>query len=88
MLDPDRQESDTRDGFFDSKGQNHSVLEDSGAHLEAVDRIERFLSIWEEEGCRMVPMSCKAHDEYTANSQFVRRDETLCFSRLLLNITN
>jgi arogenate dehydrogenase (NADP+) len=36
-----------------------------------VDRIERFLSIWEEEGCRMVPMSCKAHDAYAANSQFI-----------------
>jgi prephenate dehydrogenase len=36
-----------------------------------MDRIERFLSIWEEEGCRMVPMSCRDHDAYAANSQFV-----------------
>jgi prephenate dehydrogenase len=36
-----------------------------------MDRIERFLSIWEEEGCRMVPLSCKSHDEYAANSQFI-----------------
>ena len=33
--------------------------------------MERFLSIWEEEGCRMVPLSCKAHDAYAANSQFI-----------------
>jgi len=33
--------------------------------------MERFLSIWEEEGCRMVPMSCKDHDEFAANSQFI-----------------
>mmetsp|Transcript_9821 Transcript_9821/g.23945 ORF Transcript_9821/g.23945 Transcript_9821/m.23945 type:complete len:430 (-) Transcript_9821:113-1402(-) len=38
---------------------------------ESMDRIERFLSIWEEEGCRMVPLSCKAHDEFAANSQFI-----------------
>jgi arogenate dehydrogenase (NADP+) len=29
------------------------------------------LSIWEEEGCRMVPMSCREHDTYAANSQFI-----------------
>jgi prephenate dehydrogenase len=52
-------------------GKMHSVHEDSEAHVEGVDRMERFLSIWEEEGCRMVPMSCKEHDEYAANSQFV-----------------
>ena len=57
--------------FVDHHGRVHSVHEDSESHVEAMDRIERFLSIWEEEGCRMVPMSCKAHDEYAANSQFI-----------------
>eukprot|EP00429_Kryptoperidinium_foliaceum_P004044 CAMPEP_0176006666 /NCGR_PEP_ID=MMETSP0120_2-20121206/2838_1 /TAXON_ID=160619 /ORGANISM="Kryptoperidinium foliaceum, Strain CCMP 1326" /LENGTH=370 /DNA_ID=CAMNT_0017339409 /DNA_START=156 /DNA_END=1268 /DNA_ORIENTATION=+ len=57
--------------FMDATGGIHSIHEDSEAHLESIDRIERFLSIWEEEGCRMVPMSCKAHDEYAANSQFI-----------------
>ena len=28
-------------------------------------------SIWEEEGCRMTPMSCRDHDTYAANSQFM-----------------
>jgi arogenate dehydrogenase (NADP+) len=59
--------SEASDSFVDNQGQIHSVHEDS----EAIDRIERFLSIWEEEGCRMVPMSCKAHDAYAANSQFI-----------------
>jgi prephenate dehydrogenase len=59
------------DTFFDHQGRLHSIHEDNEAHVEAMDRIERFLSIWEEEGCRMVPMSCKSHDEYAANSQFI-----------------
>lgn len=28
-------------------------------------------SIWEEEGCNMVSMSCNEHDGFTANSQFI-----------------
>mmetsp|Transcript_14582 Transcript_14582/g.20606 ORF Transcript_14582/g.20606 Transcript_14582/m.20606 type:complete len:396 (-) Transcript_14582:79-1266(-) len=57
--------------FTDEDGNQHSVHEDSEAHVEGMDRMERFLSIWEEEGCRMVPMSCKDHDAYAANSQFI-----------------
>lgn len=57
--------------FVDTQGHVHSVHEDSEAHVEGMDRIERFLSIWEEEGCRMVPMSCRDHDAYAANSQFI-----------------
>lgn len=49
----------------------HSIHEDNEAHIEGMDRIERFLSIWEEEGCRMLAMSCKEHDSYAANSQFI-----------------
>jgi prephenate dehydrogenase len=41
------------------------------SHTEGTDRLERFLSIWEEEGCRMVPLSCVEHDTYAANSQFI-----------------
>ena len=69
VFDPDRVSSE--DTFVDSMGNRHSIHEDSEAHIESMDRVERFLSIWEEEGCRMVPMSCKAHDEYAANSQFI-----------------
>jgi len=57
--------------FVDTQGHIHSVHEDSEAHVEGMDRMERFLSIWEEEGCRMVPMSCRDHDAYAANSQFI-----------------
>ena len=59
------------DNFVDAQGHVHSIHEDSEAHVESMDRIERFLSIWEEEGCRMVPMSCRDHDAYAANSQFI-----------------
>lgn len=43
----------------------------NGSLTEGKDRVERFLSIWEEEGCRMVQLSCVEHDEYAANSQFI-----------------
>mmetsp|Transcript_4461 Transcript_4461/g.5160 ORF Transcript_4461/g.5160 Transcript_4461/m.5160 type:complete len:433 (-) Transcript_4461:422-1720(-) len=52
-------------------GKIHNVHEDSELHVESIDRMERFLSIWEEEGCRMVELSCKDHDAYAANSQFL-----------------
>lgn len=52
-------------------GKIHNVHEDSESHVESIDRMERFLSIWEEEGCRMVELSCKDHDAYAANSQFL-----------------
>ena len=34
-------------------------------------RAARFLSLFEEEGCKMVKMSCERHDELAAGSQFV-----------------
>ena len=45
--------------------------ENSVVHIERMDRMERFLSIWEEEGCRMVQLTCRDHDAYAANSQFI-----------------
>ena len=68
---PTKQDDDTSSSFKDSDGKVHSVHEDSEAHVEGMDRMERFLSIWEEEGCTMVPMSCRDHDLYAANSQFI-----------------
>ena len=67
------QDSNDRFGSFveEGSGKMYSVNENSLAHVEGVDRMERFLSIWEEEGCRMVPLSCKDHDSYAANSQFI-----------------
>ena len=47
------------------------IRENSQTHIEGKDLMERFLSIWEEEGCRMVAISCANHDKYAANSQFV-----------------
>ena len=34
------------------------------------ERTERFLSVFETEGCTMVEMDAKKHDENAANSQF------------------
>lgn len=34
-------------------------------------RCAAFLSVWVAEGCKMIEMSCKQHDEYAANSQFI-----------------
>ncbi|KAL3520561.1 hypothetical protein ACH5RR_018710 [Cinchona calisaya] len=34
-------------------------------------RVENFLKIFEEEGCRMEEMSCTEHDKYAAGSQFI-----------------
>jgi len=57
--------------FLDAEGTRHTLHEGNDAFAEGMDRMERFLSIWEEEGCRMVPMSCKDHDSFAANSQFI-----------------
>lgn len=71
ILDPKFSSSMDKETFADKSGVIHSVHEDSEAHVEGMDRMERFLSIWEEEGCRMVPMSCRDHDAYAANSQLI-----------------
>jgi prephenate dehydrogenase len=63
--------SEQGESFVEEGGRVHSVHELSESHIEGKDRIERFLSIWEEEGCKMVPLSCKAHDAYAADSQFI-----------------
>jgi len=58
-------EDEQQPAFFDSC----KSVDDS--YVDGVDRIERFLSIWEEEGCKMIPMSCHDHDAYSADSQFI-----------------
>jgi arogenate dehydrogenase (NADP+) len=35
------------------------------------ERCETFLQIFEVEGCKMVELSCEAHDAYAAGSQFI-----------------
>ena len=58
--------------YFDGRGALRGVADDDcEAYVEGMDRIERFLSIWEEEGCDMTPLSCQDHDAYAANSQFI-----------------
>lgn len=47
------------------------VFERVRIHEDAIESCERFLSIFESEGCRMVEISCRQHDVYAANSQFL-----------------
>ncbi|KAK3039967.1 hypothetical protein RJ639_027157 [Escallonia herrerae] len=42
-----------------------------GKEESRVLRCERFLEIFEKEGCRMVEMSCAEHDRHAAGSQFI-----------------
>ncbi|KAL4333954.1 hypothetical protein GQ457_07G032420 [Hibiscus cannabinus] len=42
-----------------------------GDEENRVTRCDKFLGIFEKEGCRMVEMSCMEHDKYAAGSQFV-----------------
>jgi arogenate dehydrogenase (NADP+), plant len=34
-------------------------------------RCDDFVAVWKLEGCAMVPMSCKVHDECAASTQFI-----------------
>lgn len=50
----------------------HTHCEDEpDATIKGMDRMERFLSIWEAEGCEMTALSCQDHDEHAAKSQFI-----------------
>ncbi|KAL5729062.1 prephenate dehydrogenase (NADP(+)) [Ranunculus cassubicifolius] len=43
---------------------------------------ERFLNIFQDQGCKMVEMTCEDHDQYAAESQFV----THTVARILANM--
>jgi arogenate dehydrogenase (NADP+), plant len=40
-------------------------------HVIGKQRCETFLDIWRLEGCTMVEMECRVHDEYAASTQFI-----------------
>jgi len=64
--------SEISDNITSDLRENINIVQrNSDSFVKSMDRMERFLSIWEEEGCCMVPLSCKKHDEYAANSQFI-----------------
>lgn len=42
-----------------------------GEEKKRRDRVDRLLGIFEQEGCRMVEMSCEEHDIQAASSQFI-----------------
>lgn len=50
-------------------------------------KCEKFLDIFQDEGCRMVEMSCEEHDEYAAQSQFVTHTVARILSNMNLQST-
>ena len=44
--------------------------------------VERFLSLFSKEGCRMLEMSCEMHDAYAAGSQFITHTTGRVLSKL------
>ncbi|KAG7021221.1 Arogenate dehydrogenase 1, chloroplastic, partial [Cucurbita argyrosperma subsp. argyrosperma] len=58
-----------------------------GSDESRVSRCEKFLSIFEREGCRMVEMSCVDHDRYAAESQFITHTVGRVLNMLMLEST-
>lgn len=58
-----------------------------GLDESRVSRCEKFLSIFEREGCRMVEMSCADHDKYAAGSQFITHTVGRILDMLMLEST-
>ncbi|KAK9268753.1 hypothetical protein L1049_000514 [Liquidambar formosana] len=58
-----------------------------GSDESRVSRCERFLDIFEREGCRMVEMSCAEHDLYAAGSQFITHTVGRVLEKLGLDST-
>ncbi|KAJ8548944.1 hypothetical protein K7X08_030910 [Anisodus acutangulus] len=50
-------------------------------------RADRFLDIFEKEGCRMVEMTCAEHDKYAAGSQFITHTMGRVLEKLDLETT-
>lgn len=50
-------------------------------------RVDKFLDIFEKEGCRMVPMTCAEHDKYAAGSQFITHTMGRVLEKLNLETT-
>ena len=65
--------SDIKDPYFIELIPNafDIIHENPQAHIQVKFYMVRLLSIWEEEGCRMVAISCENQDTHAANSQFI-----------------
>ncbi|XP_042055365.1 arogenate dehydrogenase 2, chloroplastic-like [Salvia splendens] len=50
-------------------------------------RVENFLDIFRNEGCRMVEMSCEEHDKYAAGTQFITHTTGRILEKLQLEST-
>ncbi|KAF6160807.1 hypothetical protein GIB67_036008 [Kingdonia uniflora] len=58
-----------------------------GRDESRVNRCERFLNIFVQEGCRMEEMSCKEHDKNAAESQFITHTVGRVLEKLSLEST-
>ncbi|KAL5718307.1 prephenate dehydrogenase (NADP(+)) [Ranunculus cassubicifolius] len=50
-------------------------------------KCEQFLDIFQDEGCKMVEMTCEEHDQYAAESQFVTHTVARILSNMNLEAT-
>ena len=69
MTETYAESSDDKDPYFiELKPRKvDRIRENSQAHIKVKVCMERFLSIWEEEVCRMVSISCSNHYAYAEN---------------------
>lgn len=58
-----------------------------GNEESRLSRCEKFLDIFEREGCKMVEMSCAEHDKYAAESQFMTHTVGRVLEMLMLEST-
>ncbi|KAJ8640468.1 hypothetical protein MRB53_017162 [Persea americana] len=58
-----------------------------GEEAARTDRCDRFLGIFEQEGCELKEMSCEEHDELAAESQFITHTMGRTLGRLNLQST-
>ncbi|CAN4103579.1 unnamed protein product [Withania somnifera] len=58
-----------------------------GEGKSRTERVDRFLDVFEKEGCRMVPMTCAEHDRYAAGSQFITHTMGRVLEKLDLETT-
>lgn len=63
------------------------VYEIVRANIDKPWRVNSFLNLWRSEGCRMVNMTCEAHDQCAAGSQFITHFTGRVLSRMHLQST-
>lgn len=60
-----------RDGTLSLRHDYRGKIKQTQDWTHRRERLARFLTIWDKEGCNMIPLSCLQHDIHAANSQFI-----------------